>query len=89
MKHSPSRCRDLLGRLSLYIDGDLNARQRRALMAHLRRCPCCEEFAESLKRTVQLCQQAGRRRLPADVRARARARIAELLSDEEGDAGRP
>ncbi len=80
MKKSP-HCRDLLERLSLYIDGDLKGPQRRALMAHLRRCPCCGELAESLKRTVELCHEAGKTRLPAKVRARARARIAELLAD--------
>jgi anti-sigma factor RsiW len=78
--HSRSRCRDLLERLSLYIDGDLTPRERRAVMAHLRRCPCCEEFAESLQRTVALCHEAGRRRLPPVLRARARARIGELLA---------
>ncbi len=82
MKHSPLRCRELLEQLSLYIDGELEARQRQSLVAHLRRCPCCGEFAESLRRTVLLCQEAGRRRLPADVRARARARIAELMAEE-------
>lgn len=82
MKHAPSRCRELLEQLSLYVDGELNARQRRSLVSHLRRCPCCEEFAASLQRTVLLCQQVGKRRLPADVRARARARIAELLAAE-------
>lgn len=80
MKHSPSRCRDLLERLSLYVDGELNARERRSLLAHLNRCPCCDEFARSLQRTVLLCQQVGKRRLPPDVRARARARIAQLLA---------
>ncbi len=80
--HGGTNCRDLLERLSLYIDGDLDARQRRSIVAHLRRCPCCEEFAESLRRTVQLCQEAGRSRLPAAVRARARARIAELLENQ-------
>ena len=79
--HTGSRCRDLLEQLSLYIDDELDARRRRALVAHLKRCPCCEEFAASLRRTVTLCRDAGRRRLPADVRARARARIAELLED--------
>jgi anti-sigma factor RsiW len=79
--HPPSRCRELLERLSRYVDGDLEARERRSLMAHLRRCPCCEDLAESLKRTVDLCHEAGRRRLPADVRARARARIADLMRD--------
>ncbi len=80
MKRSP-HCRQLLERLSLYIDGELKGPQRRTLLAHLRRCPCCEELAESLKRTVTLCQEAGKTRLPAAVRARARARIAELLSN--------
>ena len=82
MKKSPAHCRELLERLSLYIDGDLEGPQRRSLMAHLRRCPCCGELADGLKRTVLLCQEAGKTRLPASVRARARARIAELLSEE-------
>jgi len=80
--HAGSRCRELLERLSRYIDGELEGRERRSLMAHLRRCPCCEEFAESLRRTAFLCQQAGKRRLPADVRARARTRIAELMAEQ-------
>ncbi len=87
--HSPSRCRELLERLSRYIDGDLEPRERRALVTHLRRCPCCEEFADSLRRTVLLCQEAGKRRLPPDVRARARSRIVELLQhDVTGDGSR-
>jgi anti-sigma factor RsiW len=84
--HARSRCRDLLERLSRHIDGDLTARERQALTAHLRRCPCCEQFADSLRRTVQACQDAGRRRLPPDVRARAQARIRELLA-EQGNGG--
>jgi anti-sigma factor RsiW len=75
-------CRELLERLSLYIDGELKGPQRRTLIAHLRRCPCCGELAESLKRTVQLCHEAGKTRLPPGVRARARARIADLLAEE-------
>ncbi len=78
--HEPSRCRELLEQLSLYVDGELKGPARRSLVNHLRRCPCCEEFAESLQRTVRLCQEAGKRRLPADVRARARARIQELMA---------
>jgi anti-sigma factor RsiW len=72
-------CRDLLEQLSRYIDGELHDVDRRAVTLHLKRCPCCEEFVESLRRTVTVCRQAGQRRLPTDVRARARARIADLL----------
>jgi anti-sigma factor RsiW len=46
------RCRSLLEQLSKYIDDDLTPAQRRSLTAHLRRCPCCQTMADSLKHTV-------------------------------------
>jgi anti-sigma factor RsiW len=81
MKTPPAdRCRTLLEQLSRYIDDDLTAAQRRSLTAHLRRCPCCRTMADSLKHTVIACRKAGTARLPADVRLRAKARIATLLA---------
>jgi anti-sigma factor RsiW len=80
MNGHEGRCRDLLEQLSRYIDGDLTAVDRRTVTLHLKRCPCCEEFVAGLRRTVSVCRGAGRRRLPAGVRARARARIVELLA---------
>jgi anti-sigma factor RsiW len=85
MKTSPSaRCRAMLERLSLYVDGELSGIDRRTIARHLRACPCCEQFVESLRRTAELCHEAGHRRLPPRVRARARARIAELLGVGQG-----
>ena len=75
-----ARCRALVERLSRFIDDDLTAADRRAVLAHLRRCPCCDDFVDSLRRTVRLCQDSRRTRLPAAVRARARARVRELLT---------
>jgi anti-sigma factor RsiW len=83
----PDRCRSLLEQLSRYIDGELTPAQRRSLAAHLRRCPCCQTMADGLKHTVDACRKAGTARLPADVRQRARARIATLLAT--GPVGRP
>ncbi len=81
MNTTPSdRCRALLEQLSRYIDDDLAPAERRVLAAHLRRCPCCQTMADSLKHTVEACRKAGATRLPADVRVRARARIATLLA---------
>jgi anti-sigma factor RsiW len=81
------RCRSLLEQLSRYIDDELTPAQRRTLSAHLRRCPCCQSMADSLRHTVETCRKAGTARLPADVRVRARARIATLLAS--GPAPRP
>ena len=75
-------CRDFLERLSLYVDGDLRASARRQVERQLDRCPCCRDLADSLLQTVAICRQAASRRLPPDVRARARARIAALLERE-------
>jgi anti-sigma factor RsiW len=74
------RCRALLEKLSRYLDDELTPAQRRSLTAHLRRCPCCQTMADSLKHTVEACRRAGTARLPADVRMRARARIATMLA---------
>jgi anti-sigma factor RsiW len=73
-------CRDLLEQLSRYIDGELREVDRRTVTLHLEHCPSCEELVDSLRQTVAVCRDAGRRRLPRDVRARARARIDSLLS---------
>jgi anti-sigma factor RsiW len=74
------RCRSLLEQLSRYIDDEVTPEQRRSLAAHLRRCPCCQTMADSLRHTVYVCRKAGASRLPADVRSRARARVATLLA---------
>ena len=81
------RCRKLLEQVSRYLDGDLTAAERRTIGQHLQRCPCCQHMADSLKHTVETCRKAGAARLPADVRMRARARVATLLAT--GPAGRP
>jgi anti-sigma factor RsiW len=74
------RCRELLEQLSAYVDGDLSAQDQRTLRRHLRDCPCCQAMADSLQQTVDACRKAKSARLPADVRSRARARIATLLA---------
>ena len=79
-RDSKDSCRALLEQVSRYLDGDVTAAERRSVEQHLRTCPCCQAMAGSLEHTVAACRKAGAARLPADVRARARARIATLLS---------
>jgi len=74
-----ARCRTLLRQLSRHLDGDLTPARRRAIDRHLEACACCGPMAARLKKTLAACRAAGRMRLPRDVRARAKARIAALL----------
>lgn len=80
-----ARCRELVERLSRFLDNDLTAAERRAVLKHVRRCSCCDDFVESLRRTVRLCRDAGATRLPAAVRARAHARIRRLMAGRRSD----
>jgi anti-sigma factor RsiW len=74
------RCRRLRERVSRYLDGELPPAERRAVAAHLRRCPCCRTMADGLRHTVELCREAGTARLPSEVSRRARARVSMLLA---------
>ena len=76
-------CRNRMREISAYLDGDLSTARAAALERHLEGCSCCTEFATSLRQAVAACRAAGLRQLPDDVRARARQRIAELLTSVE------
>ena len=71
---------ELVAKIDGHADNELSAPDRRTIERHLRDCPCCEDVLDSLKQTVALCHDEGRPDLPADVRQRARARVAELLT---------
>jgi anti-sigma factor RsiW len=72
-------CRELLGRLSAYLDGDLSRPQCRDIEQHCRQCRECARIVEGLRKTIGICQDAGRAPLPEAIRDRARASIQRLL----------
>jgi anti-sigma factor RsiW len=75
----PARCLALLGRLSRYLDDEMNPRERRAIDAHCRDCARCSRMIAGLRRTIDLCRAAGTTAMPAKTRARAAARVRRLL----------
>jgi anti-sigma factor RsiW len=80
---SPAQdCRARLAQLFAYLDGELSPSACRALERHLAGCECCEALTESLRQAIAGCRAAGRARLPADVSARARRRVRDLLKQE-------
>lgn len=75
-----ARCRKLLLELSRQLDGDLAPARSRQIDAHVKACECCATMAANLQRTVAACRDAGRRRVPRAVMARAAARIRALIA---------
>ncbi len=77
---TPGHCKDLLERISRYLDGELPAAERARVEQHLHDCPECVEVLHSLEHTVDLCREEGRPDLPPDLRARALERVHLLLA---------
>ena len=69
-KHEHSDCRELLGQLSDYVDGDLEAALCAELETHLAGCPNCRVMVDTLRKTITLYHVQAPTELPADVEDR-------------------
>lgn len=69
--HTP-KCSQLLGSLSDYIDGDLQAEICAEIEAHVKECDNCRIVVNTLQKTVELYTQVSNDpiELPEDVRER-------------------
>jgi predicted anti-sigma-YlaC factor YlaD len=64
-------CKQMLGSLSDYIDGDLQAEICAQIEEHMKDCDNCRIVVNTLKKTVELYEQAQPSTdLPSDVRER-------------------
>jgi anti-sigma factor RsiW len=72
-------CRDMLGRISRYLDGELDQVECRDIEEHCRGCAPCAALVDGLRETIGLCQEAGRAPLPEAVRRRAQDAVSRLL----------
>lgn len=67
---SAMNCRDLLEKLSEYIDGELDPRLCREIERHMVDCHPCLLFVDSLKKTITLYRYAASEPLPKEVHIR-------------------
>jgi anti-sigma factor RsiW len=70
MEHPHGTCRELLGQLSDYVDGDLEAALCAELEAHLAGCPDCRVMVDTMRRTITLYRTQAAVDLPSDVEER-------------------
>jgi hypothetical protein len=71
----PADCREVLELLSDYLNLELPPDACHQIEHHLSGCQPCEEFAESLRKTVDLCRQYRPRELPQPISQSARAEL--------------
>jgi len=65
-----TKCGEMLGALSDYIDGELEARLCAEIEAHMEGCPDCKVMVDTLRKTVVLYRTRGQTKVPDDVRSR-------------------
>ena len=68
-------CKDMLGSLSAYIDGELEAELCAEIEQHVATCTNCNLVVDTLRRTVTLYHEHGHEPLPEDVRQRLLAAL--------------
>ncbi len=70
-KHEHNNCRQLLGSLSEYVDGELDDELCAALEQHMENCENCRIVVDTLRKTVYLYRTTAQDdTLPGDSRAR-------------------
>lgn len=75
-EHVHKNCQELLGSLSLYIDGELPPELCRELEQHLSECDNCRVVLNTTKRTIDLVHvPLEKPDLPEDVRERLFKRL--------------
>lgn len=75
METHPESCKQILELLSDYLDFELPPEACEQIEQHLAGCSPCEEFAESLRRTVALCRTFEPKTMPGPLTEEARTQL--------------
>jgi len=69
------RCKEVFALLSDYLNLELPPEACQEIEAHIAGCSPCIEFAESLRKTVDICRQYQSTELPAPIGQEAKAQL--------------
>ena len=70
-----AKCKEVFSLLSEYLNLELPPDACQEIESHLAGCPPCIEFAESLRKTVDLCRDYRPTELPAPIGMKAREQL--------------
>ena len=77
------RCRQVVDKISEYLDGGLDPGMVRELERHLEHCEDCRVVVDTTRKTVEIFYQTEPAPLPNDVRERLSQMFAERLRKGE------
>ena len=82
--HHHEKCRQLFSQLSEYLDRELDEQTCAEIDAHMGDCLPCRVCMETLKKTVNICQNLDEEQVPPDFSERLRQLIGQLAARGEG-----
>lgn len=84
----PGHCMRMLGVFTDYLDRGAKARLCRRIEEHLKECPECRMYVDTMKKTVVLYRGLGDEKVPAPVERRLfkTIRLAELRKERPSGA---
>jgi len=77
--HDTAKCREMFGKLSEYIDNELDELTCRDIERHARECIRCSTCLETLKRTIAFCKDSNRKPVPEMFTRKLQELIESLL----------
>jgi len=80
----PMTCRDAIEILADYLEDILSPDRARELDEHLRRCPPCQAYLRTYKRTAALARASGRVEMPAEMKRHLREFLLKELARRRG-----
>ena len=78
-------CKDILSKLSDYVDRDLDDENRNNLQSHFAGCAVCRMVMNSFQKTVELFSKNKPEKIPPETSAMLHARVEELRQKTVGD----
>ena len=75
MPDRDENCERIFALLSEYLNQELALERCQEIEAHIASCPPCVEFAESLRKTVELCRRYRPSELPEPMEKAARQQL--------------
>ncbi len=82
-------CQDILEKLSLYVDGVLDAADQQAVQEHLACCPACRSELEELTLAMGMLQELPELTPPADFRVKLMEKIEQLPAPIQAPQHKP
>ncbi|HSB71732.1 MAG TPA: zf-HC2 domain-containing protein [Candidatus Methylomirabilis sp.] len=76
-------CRELFERLSEYVDGELPPEICEEIRQHMDGCDPCVAFANTLKKTADLCRRLPSKPMPPEVADNLRTFLATYLTESK------